>query len=196
MDKERAETIVLVKRAKQGDREAWTLLVEGYYSQWQRQLHKRLHGGTCRVYETQDLIQSAIREALERIGDLKSDAAFFSWVSAIARCKHAQRAREERRARTVDLDEELHAQWLHPDSSAQLVTQEEYERVLKALTDLFPTYPEPMTAVYLKHFEKLEIGSIARRLGKSERSAHRFVDRGLDLLRSRLGGSSAKGKET
>jgi len=76
-------TVVLVRRAKAGDREAWTALVERYYETWLRRYHGRLGTAVRRVYDTQDLVDSAIADAIRDLHSLRNEGVFFSWVTSI-----------------------------------------------------------------------------------------------------------------
>ncbi|MBN1421555.1 MAG: hypothetical protein JXP34_22470, partial [Planctomycetes bacterium] len=87
------ESMALVVRAKSGDREAWSALCERYYPRWVRAVHGRMGREVRRLYDTPDIVQSAIAEALRDIGNLRSEGSFFSWVSAIIRRKIADKCR-------------------------------------------------------------------------------------------------------
>ena len=79
------ESIELIVRAKEGDRDAWKAICERYYPLWMRKFHGKLGNDLRNVQETQDLVQSAMAEAMADVGKLRNDAAFFAWVCTIIR---------------------------------------------------------------------------------------------------------------
>ena len=72
------QTLVLIGEAKRGDRDAWAKVLELYYDRWLRKYHGDLGSTVGRLYDTQDLVQSAVGDAIRDIPDLRSEAAFFS----------------------------------------------------------------------------------------------------------------------
>lgn len=191
MEHRRDDSVALVRRAREGDASAWEALCSRYYEDWLRRLHAS--GRRRGAYETRDAVHSAIATAIQSVGELRDDRAFFAWVSAIARRKMADRRREERRARTRlrrDWAERVLPSCGDPGDlgrEAPLVLEEEYERLLDAIISSFPVYPGQMTAVYLKYFERLDAGGTAKVLGLAIRSVHRAVREGLEILRAKLG---------
>ena len=77
------ESIELIVRAKEGDRDAWKAICERYYPLWMRKFHGKLGNDLRNVQETQDLVQSAMADAMADVGKLRNDAAFFAWVCTI-----------------------------------------------------------------------------------------------------------------
>ena len=182
-----AESMVLVVRAKEGDREAWGALCERYYPQWLRAVHGRIGRDVRALCDTPDIVQSAIGDALRDIGDLRSEAAFFSWVSAIIRRKIADKCRTAPPMPPIPLDRVAEPGNDDSPPGGRILSDEAYIRLLDAIIALFPVYPVPMAALYLKHFEKLDLPELMRTFGKSERSTYRLVEIALGLLRSKLG---------
>ena len=90
-------TIALVRRAKKGDREAWGQLIDRYYDDWLSRYHGDLGTTLRRIYDTEDVVQSAVAEAFKEIAELRDETAFFVWVTAILRHKVALRYRQNRR---------------------------------------------------------------------------------------------------
>lgn len=183
------DSIALVRRAREGDREAWEVLCARHYPRWLRRYHGQL-GDTLRaVWETQDLVQSAVREALRDIASLRSETAFFAWVSTIVRRKITEKRRLAERVKAVgfdDLDILPHADG-RPGSKVE--AQEEEARLLDGMLALFPRYPDHMAAVYMKYFAEWKAPAMAEVFGKSERSVQRYITSGMLLLKSTLGGA-------
>jgi DNA-directed RNA polymerase specialized sigma24 family protein len=95
-------TVSLVRRAKRGDRDAWTELVDRYYDLWLNQYHGHLGPRMRRVCDTEDLVHSALADALEDIGGLRNESAFFVWVTTIIRHKLAGHYRKTRKEVALD----------------------------------------------------------------------------------------------
>jgi RNA polymerase sigma factor (sigma-70 family) len=180
------DEIGLIRRAKEGDREAWARLCAHYYPRWVRGLHGDLGETLRRLQDTQDVVHSALASALEGLGELRNDGAFYAWVTAIIRRKVAQTRRRVRRAREVPIED---AGGGVPDPRGPAETpfgEDEHDRLLDAILALFETHPESMAAIYLKYFEKMDIPHLTEALGKSERTVQRLLVTGKELLRLRL----------
>lgn len=63
------ETLLLVQRARGGDGEAWGELLERYYNRWLGRYHADLGSTIRKLYDTQDLVQSAVGDAMRDIPD-------------------------------------------------------------------------------------------------------------------------------
>ena len=179
----------LVRRAREGDRDAVGKLLECYYERWLCQYHGQLGRSVRRLYETRDLIQSAVGEALEALPKLRNESAFYCWMTSIIRHKLAKTHRALHREKVLIVSPEdlaPQASASAPDGSSGAATAEEYIRVLDAFLDLFPRCPERMAAVYLKLLEDCSIEVIQQRLGQSRRTVFRWLKEGTALLRVRL----------
>ena len=64
-----------------------------YHDHWLRKFHGNLGTTIRRLYDTEDLIQSAITDAMNDIGGLENEGAFYTWVTSIIRHKIAMRRR-------------------------------------------------------------------------------------------------------
>jgi RNA polymerase sigma factor (sigma-70 family) len=183
---DRSDTLRLVQRAREGDREAWDSLVRKYYPQWHRMVHGKIGADLHREHDTEDIIHSALGDAQQVISDLKEAPAFFSWMSMIIRHKLSRKrtALNSKKHRPLETVSEPGEEDSRIERSP--VTQEEYERILDAMHELWEYYPDSMCAVYLKYFEKQEMAALMQTFERSERSVHRLVRTGLEVLRCRL----------
>lgn len=180
------DTLRLVQRARDGDREAWDSLIRKYYPLWHRMVHGKIGADLHREHDTEDILHSAIGDAQQVISDLKEAPAFFSWMSMIIRHKLSRKrtALHSKRHRPLETVPEPGEEDSRLERSP--VTQEEYERILDAMHELWEYYPESMCAVYLKYFEKHDMAFLTQTFDRSERSVHRLVRTGLEVLRCRL----------
>lgn len=190
-----ADSLYLIRRAKEGDPEARRAIVERYYPRWIERVRGRV--GPRRLYDTVDVVQSAIAQALENLDTLRNDGAFFAWVSTIIEHKRAEKWRRRDARPRLSLDDLLDG--VASDARIQgeevgsvdviddaIDVRAQYERVLDGIESLFRPYPEAMAALTLRHIEGLDIAAVVKALGRSERSVFRLLDEGRRLLRSKL----------
>lgn len=195
-DADPASTIALVRRAKNGDTEAWNHLIDRYYDAWLSRYHGDLGTTLRRIYDTEDAVQSAVGEAFKEIAGLRDESVFFVWVTSILRHKVALRYRQNRRQQP--LREEDLGSCERTASPARGVAEsveftDTYLSVLDAIIAAFPKRPKWMSAFVMRHLDDLEVSEIARRLGVPERTAFHWVASGSRLLRERLSASAASG---
>ncbi|MBI4601472.1 MAG: RNA polymerase sigma factor [Planctomycetes bacterium] len=183
-------TLALVRAARAGSRDAWSGLVERYYTLWLARYHRSLGSTIHKLYDTQDLVQSAVGDALRDLPQLENDGAFFTWVTSILRHKVALRRRQLRRESSAEgssvagPQEQPDAEGSSPE--ADLARLDSYVQTLDAILELFPSRPEPMASVVLLYLEGLPPREIAARLGRSLATVYRWVQEGTDLLKARL----------
>jgi DNA-directed RNA polymerase specialized sigma24 family protein len=179
------DTVTLIRRAKEGDRQAWNELCSKYYGQWLERYHNRLGQDMRGGHDTDDLVQSAVGDALRDIRQLRSEPAFFSWVCAIIQRKIAT-ARRNQRVNVVPIE-------VLPEQAMPAMpglpadpSEDGYVRLLDGMISLFPDYPDYMAAVYLQYFAQLDRATQAQAMGRSIRTVHRLTQSGVALLRSVL----------
>lgn len=178
--------LATVNRAKAGDRAAWDSLCRELWPRWVRDHHGALGDTLRRVWNTEDLVQSAIAEAIRDAPNLRIEAAFYAWVSAIVRRKVAEKRRISNRLPAVSLHDFDAAGCDGRKGGGRAGNNEDTMQVLDALLALFPSYPEHMAALYLRYFAKKRTASITALFGRSQRSTERTLHAGLLLLKSQL----------
>jgi DNA-directed RNA polymerase specialized sigma24 family protein len=183
---EARSTQVLVQKAKSGDREAWTALVEKYYETWLRRYHGKLGTEAARLYDTQGVVNSAIGDAIRDLPTLRNDGAFFSWVTAIIRHKLAMARRCEALAKPEgdDLPDVQDRKGKEP--SAAVIELDTYLNTLNTILALFPEHPEHMAVVSLKLLDGCSIPQIVERMGSPERTVYAWLRKGTELLKASL----------
>ena len=180
------ESIELIVRAKEGDRDAWKAICERYYPLWMRKFHGKLGNDLRNVQETQDLVQSAMAEAMADVGKLRNDAAFFAWVCTIIRHKLYAKRRKKGPADVVPLDEVAEPGKQDSCLEGDLSVEEDYFQLLDSVQTLFQTHPDEMAAMYLRYFEHFSITELVDSLEVSERSVHRLLAAAKGLLKAHL----------
>lgn len=158
-----------VRRARQGDRAAWTAL----HGRYARVVHAVLLTRVDPV-QADDLVQDTFVLALQRLDQLRDDDAFGAWLCAIAR---QQAAQHHRRARPWSPLEAWSA-WVRPAPTS------EAREALEAIRAL----PEGFQEVLLMRLvEGLTGPEIAERLGRTPESVRVSLHRGMKKLRDALG---------
>jgi RNA polymerase sigma factor (sigma-70 family) len=173
-------TLQLVRKAKDGDRDAWSCLVQRYYDDWLRNFHNEL-GTTLRrkVGDTVDLVDSALADALRDVPTLRNEAVFFAWMTTIVRRKIGDWRRRVRHKEAK----------LGPDVESPPPAEEKmsvYVETLDAMISLFREFPEEMAVMVWKNLDGLSTVQIAKRLGVSENTARKRMTDGIALLEKRL----------
>ncbi|MBN1419204.1 MAG: RNA polymerase sigma factor [Planctomycetes bacterium] len=186
-DVEPDATVELVRAAKTGDARAWDRLIERFWERWVSRYDRDLGTTIRRLYDAEDLVQSAVIEAARSIESLREEGAFYVWVTAIIRHKLARKRASVRgegvRRGSFETGIEPARDGAQEESVA---TDEEYLRVLDAILSLFPEEPDTMAAVVLAHLEGLGVEEIVARLGRPRRTVYSWIRRGEGLLRKRL----------
>ena len=180
------ESILLIHKAVHGDRKAWDTLCGKYYPLWWRRFHGEVGRDLRNICDTYDIIQSALGDAFRDAGALRNEGAFFAWTCAIMRRKIVDKRRKKGKAKATPLEAAPEPGKSPPSTEFAVVTEADYERLLDAIIDLYPGNQEEMAAIYLKYFERFKIEALQEALGASERTVHRILDRGLELLRGKI----------
>jgi RNA polymerase sigma factor (sigma-70 family) len=186
-----SSTIALVRKAKEGDLRARGQLIDRFYQDWVDRFHGNLGRTIRRLYDTQDLVQSALADALKGLPRLRHEGVFFTWVTSIIR--HKISARKRRLGREVVLGGRSSVEGLVPDpaapqapSPADRESDETYLKTLEAIIALFPKHGEEMASLVLGLLDGRPVREVAKALGVSERTAFRRIREGIDLLKKKV----------
>lgn len=139
-----------------------------------------------RIYETQDIVNEAFAQAMEKIDRLENDAAFYAWVRTIIRRKISLKRRD-------DLREKLGAEEVDRPTldtyEKDFAASDEAVRVLDAVIELFPENAEAMSIFAYVQFEKdCTPDQLVTALGLSRRTVYRRLEEATQLLREKLTG--------
>ena len=86
----------IVEKAKSGDKSAFDLL----YREYSEKLLKYVVKLGVDSYDAEDIVSESFIEAIEHIGDLKSNAFFSTWLHTIAKNKvYTMKKKEQKHAR-------------------------------------------------------------------------------------------------
>ena len=184
---DRAESTVLLRRAKGGSPEAINTLFERCAGKLLAVIRLRM-GRSLRAHlESQDILQASLLKAFERIEQFERGnlASLMAWLARIAENEirdqadyHGRQRRDA--ARLVPLEVKLDgvAEQVHSLAS-RVVLNESMERLERALEALDDRYRE---IIILRKFEELSFREIGERLGKSPDACRMLLARALTAL--------------
>jgi len=175
----------LVTRAREGDQDAFRLLVERH-SVRLFQLAFRMTGNE---QDAEDLVQETFLRAYKQLNRFQSRAGLGTWLYRIAaNCSLDLLRRRKRRGEqeTVEFDSEeaLPATLSDAPAPDQQVyhgeVRQKVESVMRELT------PMERTAFVLRHFEGLSIGEIGSALGVGPGATKQSIFRAVQKMRRAL----------
>jgi RNA polymerase sigma factor (sigma-70 family) len=168
------ETAVLVKKAKQGDKEALVQLIMA-----ERQAYYKLAYVYMRNPEdAMDAMEDMIVILYESIAGLKNESSFYSWSKTILVncCKKILKKKKK----LVYMD-----QWQEEKLDNPYEDKEEQLRLEKHLAELNSTQQE---AIRLRYFMDMDYQSIAELLRIPVGTVKSRISIGLKSLKAKMGG--------
>ena len=175
---DRSTDAALVVAARQGDLDAFAVLVERY-----RTPALRVAYGIA-GNEAEDAVQDAFVKAFRKLDGFRADAAFRPWLFTIV----ANEARNRRRSLTRRDKLELQVRAEPPPVGANVeevaALHEQRQRLLDVVSQLPDRHREILA---LRFFAGLSEGETAEALSCPIGTVKSRLSRALDLLRSRLG---------
>ena len=179
-----SEAAAVLARARQGDSEAFRVLVE-QHSRSVFRLAFRMIGNE---QDAEDVVQESFLRAYRQLGRFESRANFGTWLyritanCAVALMRPTQARHDQSRAETLDDAVDTTESQL-PDPERMAGSAEIQRRVTKALEDLSPLERAAFT---LRHYEGRSIEEISRTLGLGTSAAKHSVFRAVKKLRAVL----------
>ncbi len=169
----------LVRRAQDGDADAFAALYEEYAPQVQRFLARRLHGSADVAEDLTADIFVKVLHKLDRYDD--RGQPFAAWLFRLARNHFVDYLRSLPRQSVGSIDEaaELRA----PRAEASIVQMLDRHTIEGALARLTPIQRE---AVSLRFLDGKRVTEVAAIMGRTEDSVKKLQARGLEALRRLL----------
>lgn len=188
--------ILLISRARTGDREAFSALVEQYRDNVYR-LAYRMCGNE---YDADEAAQEAFVAAWRALPNFRGDAKFSTWLYRLTTNAAIDVMRREKRHQTIG-DGEMIEVADESDSPQETVERtEQQEAVQKALATLSDEYRE---VLLLRYMEELDYAEIAEVLKLPSGTVKSRINRAKAALKTALlksgnifGGSSVIHTET
>lgn len=176
---------VLVRLSQSGNRPAFEELVR----RTARLVFSRIYLETGDPHRTEDLVQETFLVAWRSIRQVTEPSGFRTWLLSVASTTvidHRRREGRKKRSGGKRQDESvllrLAADSPPPDEEAE--QRESRQRVLEALRELPEEYRMPLT---LRYLTGADYQTIERELSLSNGSLRGLLNRGMALLRERVG---------
>lgn len=178
----------LVARAKAGDAQAFTDLVNHY----ERKIYRLAKHITQNDEDAEDVLQETFLKAYEHLDNFQGNSKFYTWIVRIAVNESLMKLRKRKGDRTVPLDEPVDtgeemvtreiAVW--DDNPEQRYSREEIRDILdKAVEGLKPDF---RTVFMLRDIEELSTEETAEALGISIPAVKSRLLRARLALREKL----------
>lgn len=171
----------VLKRASQGDRDAFGELYECYIDRIFNYVYYR----TGNTHDAEDLTARVFQRAMNHITNYTDRGVPFSaWLYRIAHNLVANWHRDRSRKQEIPIDDipVLPAKGVHPESS--LVHTEEQDALLKLIRTLPPERQHLLILKFVENLSNAEIGQI---MGRSEGAIKSLYHRTLLALRDQIG---------
>src|ERR1700730_9834129 len=184
MQMDATEAAAVLARARQGDSEAFRVLVERH----SRSLFRLAFRMTGNEQDAEDVVQESFLRAYRQLGRFESRANFGTWLYRIvSNCSvdlmRAKQARHDQ-SRADSLDEAADLPAVDVPGPERLARTAEIDRrVQVALEDLSPLERAAFT---LRHYEGRSIDEISAALGLGTSAAKHSVFRAVKKLRVAL----------
>jgi RNA polymerase sigma-70 factor, ECF subfamily len=178
----------LVARAKSGDAQAFTELV----NQYERKIYRLAKHITQNDEDAEDVLQEAFLKAYEHLDNFQGNSKFYTWIVRIAVNEALMKLRKRRGDRTVPLDDPIDtgeemvtreiAVW--DDNPEQRYSREEIQEILdQAVEGLKPDF---RTVFILRDIEELSTEETAEALSISIPAVKSRLLRARLALREKL----------
>ena len=179
---------LLVQKAKGGDAEAFTELVNRY----KRKIYRLAKNITRNDEDAEDVLQDAFLKAYEHLDSFEGNSKFYTWIVRIAVNEALMKLRKRRGDRQVSLDEPVGlgeeevkreiAVW--EDNPEQRYSREEMQQILDEAVD---SLKEDFRTVFvLRDIEELSTEQTAEALGISVPAVKSRLLRARLALREKL----------
>lgn len=164
-----------IERVLGGDTRAFA----GIVARWQGPLVNLAYRFCRDRARAEDMAQEAFLRAFRRLGSWRRDAAFSTWLFALATNVYRD---ELRRAapETVPVEEDMAMEGSAEEAAADA---DRHALVHRAVQSLPATYREPLVLFY---FHGQDVAATARSLGLPEGTVKARLSRGRKLLESKL----------
>ena len=178
--------VELVRRVREGDAQALTLLVRRH----NRKLYRTARAILRDDVEAEDAVQDAYIRALRGLDAFRGDAAFSTWLVRIAANEALMRLRRRARYAVVALEGETDAAWAEglPDAAPGpegLAMNAEARRLLEQAIDALPDLYRGVFV--MRAVEEMSVGETAAALDLPEATVRTRFFRARALMRETLG---------
>jgi len=161
------------------------------YQQFFPRVFAYVYGRVRNVHEAEDLVSEVFERAFLKMGSLRSDEAFSTWLFTIARNIVTSHARKRGRESAVDPDILRSVVATNASVESEVLVREEVAAVVECLRG-FPQREQDVVA--LKFDAELSNRQIAKIMGLSEANVRVILFRTLRKLREMMKKSGGSGE--
>ncbi len=182
------DDIVLANQAKQGDRSAFTELVNRYAAK----VYRTVRHITKNEADAEDVLQETFLKAYSRLDQFKGDAKFYTWLTRIGVNQALMKLRQRKDGKFLPLDQQVDTeegsiQREIPSGDADPEQQFEREELRSLLSSGIDSLPESYRVVLvLRDIEGLSTEETAESLGLSVSAVKSRLLRARLQLRGKL----------
>ena len=182
------DDIVLANQAKQGDRSAFTELVNRYAAK----VYRTVRHITKNEADAEDVLQETFLKAYSRLDQFKGDAKFYTWLTRIGVNQALMKLRQRKDGKFLPLDQQVDTeegsiQREIPSGDADPEQQFEREELRSLLSSGIDSLPESYRVVLvLRDIEGLSTDETAKSLGLSVSAVKSRLLRARLQLRGKL----------
>ena len=180
--------IVLANQAKQGDRSAFTELVNRYAAK----IYRTVRHITKNDHDAEDVLQETFLKAYSRLDQFKGDAKCYTWLTRITDNEALMKLRQRKDGKFLPLDQQVDTeegsiQREIPSGDADPEQQHEREELRSLLSSGIDSLPESCRVVLvLRDIEGLSTEETAESLGLSVSAVKSRLLRARLQLRGKL----------
>ncbi len=169
---------LLVEQAREGNREAFRLLVHRY----NRQVYNIAYRFVGNHESAQDITQEVFVKVFHTLGSFRGEAEFGTWLHRIVvnLALTKKRIEHSKQRRCVNMETAI---GIEAESGDEVVAREQQSHVEQALHEL-PTMQRAV--IILRHLNGLSTRQVSRILNCSEGTVKTHLFRGLTTLRRKL----------
>lgn len=168
----------LIRRAAQGDAEAFRQLVEAYQTP-----AYRLAARMCGPDSAEDVTQEAFLAAWRALPEFRGDCRFSTWLYRLVSNAAIDCLRREKKHRDTGDVDDLELPDGGPSPQEQAERSDTRDAVRRALDRLSPEHRQ---VLLLRFMQELDYGEIARALNVSEGTVKSRINRAKSKLREVL----------
>jgi RNA polymerase sigma-70 factor (ECF subfamily) len=184
-----AGTDALLRRAREGSRDALGLLLGGCGERLLTLIRLRLGPGLRQRIDSGDVLQATLLKALRNIEGFRGSerGSLMAWLARIAQNEirdaaafHGQQRRDA--GREVPLDEAVEPDGLLADvrsATSRIARDERLARLFEAVEALPPEYRE---VILLRQLEELPFAEVGGRMGRSPDACRMLLARAMAAL--------------
>ena len=182
------DDVALAKQAKQGDRSAFTELVNRYAPK----IYRTARHITKNDHDAEDVLQETFLKAYSRLDQFQGEAKFYTWLTRIGVNQALMKLRQRKDGKFLSLDQQVDTdegsiQRELPSDQPDPEQQYEREELRKLLSNGIDSLPESYRVVLvLRDVEGLSTEETAKSLGLSVSAVKSRLLRARLQLRGKL----------